>query len=133
MGLVLVVLVLGVFRYAGEARAQFMVEAANHAFLPVVYYQHPPAGSYYCLEYEFGLIWTSETITLNQDGSSIYVYDPPYTGVVTGTWSYTPAIQEVGFTNFRWPTATYKSPDVLYASKYLQHVDFEIALYCQKQ
>ena len=28
-----------------------------------------PAGAYYCYEYEFSLIWTTEVITLNPDGS----------------------------------------------------------------
>jgi hypothetical protein len=92
-----------------------------------------PVGSYFCYEYEFGLIWTSEVITLNTDGSSIYAYSPPYSNVVTGTWVYTPSIQEVSFTNFHWPTATYEAPDRLWASRYLPHVDFTIAIDCGRR
>jgi len=106
-------------------------------YLPAVFGTEPsvesPAGVYDCLEYEFGLIWTSEVITLNTDGSSIYNYAPPYGAVVTGTWVYTPASQLVGFTNFRWLTATYTAPDRLWAERYLPEVDFEIALSCLRQ
>jgi hypothetical protein len=98
--------------------------------LPFVAGDASPSGSYYCYEYEFGLIWTSEVITLNTDGSSMYSYYPPYTDFVTGTWAYTPSIPQVEFTNFRWTTATYEAPDRLWASRYLPHVDFEIAIDC---
>lgn len=107
------------------------------AYLPAVFSTmsafKSPAGVYDCLEYEFGLIWTSEVITLNPDGSSIYNYAPPYSGIVSGTWVYTPTDQLVGFTNFRWLTATYTAPDQLSARRYLPNVDFEIALSCHRQ
>jgi hypothetical protein len=101
-------------------------------FLPIIYAPITPAGTYTCYEYEFGLIWKVEVVTLNADGSSIYDYNPSYTAVVTGTWLYTPAIQEVGFTNFRWPTATFQAPDRLWASRYLTYAGFEIALSCNR-
>ncbi len=101
-------------------------------FLPIIYRSTSPAGAYSCYEYEFGLIWTTEVITLNANGSSIYAYNPPYTAIVTGTWVYTPASQEVGFTNFRWLTTTFQPPDRLWASKYLTYAGFEIAISCNR-
>ena len=133
VGLMLVLVLLDVFHSVNDARAHLTAEDSSQVFLPVVYYPSTPAGSYHCLEYEFGLIWSSETITLNNDGSSVYAYDGPYSDLVSGTWTFTPSLQEVGFTNFRWPTATYKFPNTLWASEYLQHVDFEIALHCSRQ
>src|SRR5689334_672662 len=84
------------------ARIRVQSAAAGQlVFLPAVYGQPSPAGAYNCNEYEFGLIWTTEVITLSVDGSSFYEYHGPYqTGIVTGTWVYTPTTQEVGFTNF---------------------------------
>lgn len=93
----------------------------------------PPTGTYTCLEYEFGLVWFSEVITLNGDGSSIYDFDPPYLTTMTGTWTYTPSIRQVGLTNFRWPTATYEAPNRLWASEYLPEPDFEVALECRRR
>lgn len=133
MGLALSVTLLDPGRTPGDAWAHDTAEPSSQAFLPVIYYPSTPAGTYFCLEYEFGLIWTSETITLYEDGSSIYVYDAPYGGTATGTWTYTPALNEVAFTGFRWKTATYRFPNVLYASEYLPHVDFEIAVFCQRE
>lgn len=113
--------------------AQAPPQARPPGYLPVILSESSPAGSYDCLEYEFGLIWTSEVITLNANGSSVYDYDPPYSGVITGAWTYTPSIREVGFTGSRWPTATYILPDRLWARKYLEHAGFEIALSCSRR
>ncbi len=101
-------------------------------FLPIIYGSTTPAGAYYCHEWEFGLIWTSETITLNVDASSIYAYNPPYADIVTGTWVFTPGTKEVGFTNFRWSTTTFQPPDRLWAIRYLDYVGFEIAISCNR-
>lgn len=108
---------------------------ATHAYLPfaLVSTSATPDGSYNCYEYEFGMIWTSEVITLNPDGSSLYAFRPPYVSTVTGTWTFIPAIREVQFTRFSWPTATFDAPDRLWASKYLPGPDFEIALECGRR
>jgi hypothetical protein len=92
-----------------------------------------PAGSYTCLEYEFGLVWASEVITLNPDGSSIYDFTPPYLSTMTGTWALVPATWEVQFTHFSWPTATYDAPDRLWASEYLPEPGFEVRLECARR
>lgn len=112
-------------RAAGEARA----------YVPFALTSTPatPAGSYNCYEYEFGLIWTTEVITLNPDGSSLYDFSPPYGNALTGTWAYVAALREVQFTNFSWPTATFDAPDRLWASEYLPGPDFEIALECGRR
>jgi hypothetical protein len=107
--------------------------AGQTLYPPLVVLESSPAGSYYCLEYEYGLIWSSEVITLHPDGSSVFAYNPPYTRIVTGTWSYTAAKQEVAFTNFHWLTATYIVPNRLWASRYLTQAGFEIAVSCQRQ
>jgi hypothetical protein len=125
-GLSLIGILLGL---AGQAGAQ---SPQNAAYLPAVYYPSTPAGSYTCLEYEFGLIWATETITLYEDGRSVYAYGSPGGDTLTGTWVFTPALSTVAFTGFRWPTATYQFPARLYASRYLDHVDFEIALACRR-
>jgi hypothetical protein len=104
----------------------------SFVFLPVVYGPLSPAGDYYCYELEFGLIWTSEVITLDISGSSTYAYHPPNPPIVTGTWVYTPATQEVGFTNFRWLTTTYLPPSRLWARRYLTYTGFEIAVSCSR-
>jgi len=117
-----------------DVYAQSINQGESSFYLPVIIgLVVPPAGSYYCLEYEFGLIWTSEVITLNVDGSSIYDYNPPYSSIVTGTWNYIALRQEVEFTNFRWLTATYEGPDHLWASRYLTQAGFDIALSCTRQ
>ena len=105
------------------------------AYLPFALASPPtsPVGSYNCYEYEFGMVWYSEVITLNTDGSSVYDYDPPYLTTMTGTWGYTPSMREVQFTNFRWPTATYEAPHRLWASRYLPEPDFEVALGCTRR
>jgi hypothetical protein len=107
--------------------------AGDAIFLPLVYGLPSPAGTYDCLEYEVGLVWTTEVVTLNPDGSSVYVYNPPNTAVVTGTWVYTPTAQEIGFTGFRWLTATVQLPDRLWASRYVPEAGFEVALSCSKR
>ena len=117
----------------GRSTAAAVVEDSSEIFLPVIYYPSTPAGTYFCLEYEFGLIWTSERITLYEDGSSLYEYNLPYSDTVNGTWTYNPALNEVEFTGFRWQTAEYRFPNALYASKYLPQVDFEIAVYCERE
>ena len=125
---------LAVLALLDAGRSPFARAAGDEAraYLPFALASTPatPAGSYNCYEYEFGLIWTSEVITLNADGSSVYDYAPPYGGTVSGTWSFTPAIHQVQFTSFRWPTATFDAPDRLWARKYLPGPDFEIALEC---
>ena len=118
---------------AGRIRAQLAPAAGQAIFLPAVYGPPSLAGTYDCLEYEYGLIWTTEVITLSVDGSSVYEYRPPHPSVVTGTWVYTPTAQQVGFTNFRWITATVLLPDRLWASRYLPQVGFEIALNCNRR
>lgn len=99
-------------------------------YLPAIRGTYGPAGSYYCYEYEFGMIWSADVITLNTDGTSEYAYCHPYTNSPTGTWSYTNSIRQVGFTGFRWMTATFNAPDRLWARRYLPHVGFEIAIQC---
>jgi hypothetical protein len=119
--------------YADETLASPSAPVKDvYLYLPFIYSTTTPAGVYYCYEWEFGLIWTGEAITLNVDGSSIYAYDPPYAAIVTGTWVYTPSSEEVGFTNFRWLTATFQPPDYFWASKYLSDVGFEIAMSCSR-
>ena len=113
-------------------RAQLAPAAGQAIFLPAIYGPTSPAGTYNCLEYEFGLVWTTEVITLSVDGSSVYAYNPPYAAVITGTWTYTPTVQEVGFTNFRWLTATVELPDRLWNRRYLPQAGFEVALSCSK-
>ena len=117
----------------GGRRSASVDSGDSYLYLPLVFGLRPPSGSYFCNEYEFGLIWTSEVITLNPDGSSIYAYNPPYAGIVTGSWVYTPNLQEIGFTNFRWLTATYDPPDSLRARRYLSEAGFEVALMCTRQ
>jgi hypothetical protein len=102
-------------------------------YLPAIYGQLSPAGAYNCNEYEFGLIWTTEVITLSVDGSSIYAYNPPYTAIVTGTWEYSPTAQEIEFTGFRWVTATVELPNRLWASRYLPGPGFEIGVDCNRR
>lgn len=132
LALLLLFVTLRVVASAGKTTPS-MAQNGPSLYVPAVFSAASPAGSYLCYEYEFGLIWTSEVITLNIDGSSVYNYAPPYSGVVTGTWVYTPTIQQVGFTNFRWLTATYEAPDRLWASRYLPHVDFTIAIDCGRR
>ncbi len=102
-------------------------------YLPLIVGPPSPEGSYWCNEYEYGLIWTTEVITLNADGTSVYEYHLPYSGIATGTWVYTPTTNEVGFTNFRWLTATYQAPGRLWAWRYLPESGFDIALDCGRQ
>lgn len=118
---------------AGKFRAQLAPAASQAIFLPAIYGSASPTGTYDCLEFEFGLVWATEIITLSVDGSSVYEYRPPYTAVVTGTWVYTPTTQQVGFTNFRWITATVDLPDRLSASRYVPQAGFEVALSCNKR
>ena len=101
-------------------------------YLPVIHATDSPAGSYYCYEYEFGMIWSADVITLNVDGTSEYEYCHPYTNSPTGTWSYNYSIRQVEFTGFRWMTATFEAPDRLWARRYLPQVGFEIAIQCYR-
>lgn len=103
------------------------------SYLPSVLATESPAGSYYCYEYEFGLIWSADVITLNVDGTSEYSYCHPYGNLPTGTWVYTSSIRQVGFTNFRWVTTTYEAPDRLWAWRYLPYAGFEIGISCFRQ
>src|SRR5262249_24347147 len=118
-------------RPATPLRAQAATD--NFVYLPVVYSQPSPAGTYDCNEYEFGLIWTTDVITLSVDGSSIYAYNPPASSIVTGTWTYSPTAQEIAFTGFRWITATVELPNRLWARKYLPDPGFEIGLECARR
>lgn len=102
-------------------------------YLPIVTGGDFLSGTYDCLEYEFGLIWTSEVITLHPNGFSEYLYAPPYSGYVTGTWTYSASLMEVAFTNFRWMTATFIPPDRLWNSQYLPGPDFDIAISCNQR
>ena len=117
--------------YADETLASSSAPVDDvYLYLPMIAGETNPAGAYFCYEWEFGLIWMEEVITLSVDGSS--VYDLPYGGVVTGTWVYKPDIEEVGFTNFHWLTATFQPPNRLWASKYLTYTGFEIAISCNR-
>jgi hypothetical protein len=131
--LILLCVLLETMRSSEKIKAQPSFTGDNSVFLPLVYHLTPLVGTYDCYEYEFGLIWTTEVVTLNKDGSSLYVYSPPYAAIITGTWVYTPVIQEVGFTNFRWPTATFQLPDRLWASNYITPAGYEVALSCGKR
>jgi hypothetical protein len=123
----------GSARSVGKIRAELAPAAGQTIFLPAVYGSPSLAGTYDCFEYEFNLVWTTEVITLSVDGSSIYEYHPPHSTFVTGTWVYTPTVQQVGFTNFRWITATVELPDRLSARRYLPGPGFEVALRCNKR
>jgi len=105
----------------------------RNVYLPLIFASNiSPAGSYYCLEYEFGLIWSSETVILENDGTSLYLY-PQNSKPVTGTWSYIQPIHEVSFTNFRWLTATFEIPNRLSNRKYLEQPGFWISISCTRQ
>ena len=127
-------LVIGAFGSEQTPASRSAAPDSQQLYLPSVFVLAPPspAGSYSCLEYEFGMVWASEVITLNPDGSGIYDFTPPYLSTMTGTWAFVPATWEVQFTNFRWPTATYDAPDRLWASRYLPEPDFEVALECSR-
>jgi hypothetical protein len=133
LALALLLVSLKAMTISNAIQAKAASQGGTQLYLPVVFGPVSPAGSYTCYEYEFGLIWTSEVITLNTDGSSVYAYAPPYVSIVTGTWNYTALRHEVTFTNFRWPTATYEVPNHLWASRYLTQAGFEIALSCNRQ
>jgi hypothetical protein len=141
LGLAVAWLILAIeIMQAGQAvNAQIAPQASPISYHPLVLRYYPsPAGSYICDEYEFGLIWLTEVITLNADGSSVYYgaaddQTRSESMVVTGTWVYTPTASQVGFTNFRWLTATYESPDRLWASDYLEPIGFEIAIECDRR
>lgn len=115
------------------APAQAAAQEGSTIYLPMVVKSENPAGSYDCIEYEFGMIWAGETITLNPDGTSLYDYYGNIDLVVTGTWSYSFVNREVKFTNFRWLTATHVLTDRLWVSHYLPDPDFDIALSCLRQ
>lgn len=89
----------------------------------------PLAGVYDCDEYEYDMIWATDVITLNQDGTSQYLMRGDLSRA--GTWSYDPAARQVTFVNFRWLTATYQLPGRLHVSTVTSGVD--IALDCQKR
>lgn len=126
-------LLLAAIGFLHSGRPLLAAEVTPRLYLPsVLRPAYNPAGSYECLEYEFGLVWDWEVITLTADGASLYAYRWQ-TAPLTGTWRYTSATQEVQFTNFRWPTATYLAPDRLWASRYLPEPDFEIALSCTRR
>lgn len=129
LSLSLVSLAIALAGSSSPSQGQYNFEV----YLPLIVKSPPPVGSYFCNEYENGLIWTQDVITLNADGTSIYEYYPPYSGIATGTWVYTPATQEVGFTNFRWLTATYEAPGRLWARRYLPESRYEIALDCGRR
>jgi len=91
-----------------------------------------PAGAYHCDEIEYAMIWKTEVITLNTDGTHIWAYDRPGSSIVTGTWVYTPSAEVVGFTNFTWLTTTFQPPNRLWASQYITQAGFEVAISCNR-
>lgn len=116
-----------------DAPARADTVTGSLIYLPVIYGPEArPAGAYDCVEYEFGQIWSGDLITLYQDGSSEYQY---YYGIglVSGAWTYTSSLREVGFTNFRWQTATFTPPDRMSNRQYLPGPGFEIAIYCTRR
>lgn len=117
-----------------QAAPPATVQAAPHdvwpQYLPMVL-APSPEGTYDCIEYEFGMAWTSEVVTLFPGGRSQYEY--PGGVVVTGTWVYTATTAQVGFTNFRWSALTYLRPDFIRASEYITPGGFEIAVYCTRE
>lgn len=126
---------LGVPLHGGQAAPTVpttIAGASTTLFVSMARVAPDLVGAYNCLEYEFGLVWTSEVVTLRPGGASVYAYAPPYTSIVTGTWVYTPTTMTIEFTNFRWLTATVQLPNRLSASKYLPQAGFEVALSCQK-
>ncbi len=118
--------------YSGETLPPTSPADDMFVFLPIIQQSISPAGAYYCYESEFAMIWRTEVITLNADGSSIYAYYPPHFSSVTGTWVYTPSTEVVGFTNFTWLTTTFQPPDRLWASQYLTQAGFEVAISCNR-
>lgn len=131
--LVLSLSLVGIGLALAEPVSPSQGEDGAQIYLPLILKTSSPAGVYGCNEYENGLIWTADVITLNADGTSVYEYYPPYPGIATGTWVYTPSTQEVGFTNFRWwLTATYESPGRLWARQDLGG-NHEVALDCGRR
>ena len=100
-------------------------------YFPMILGPGLPAGTYDCEEYEAGLIWTTDVITLFPDGESLYAYQPPYGGVVTGTWVFTRETNEIAFTSFRWETATVEFPGRIWSRRTLVDPAIEIALECR--
>ncbi len=99
-------------------------------YLPVIYGPAAPAGVYDCVEYDSGVIWTTDVITLLTTGEAIYGYQPPSGGVMTGTWVYTPETRTLGFTEFRWESATFElTMDRLWAVRQVAP-EYEIRLDC---
>lgn len=121
-------LLAGFFASLGNPRPA-LAQTNAPIFLPMTFSTVTPVGQYTCLEYEFGMIWATETVYLYDDGTSAY-YNMPYIGSRTGSWEYTPATQVITFTNFSWLTATYIIPNGMYAKKYIPSVDFWIELSC---
>ena len=115
-----------------KAQAPTTIDIHTQQFLPIAQ-NATLVGVYDCLEYEFGLVWSSDVVTLYSNGTSRYEYGPPYANVVTGTWVYKPTAQEVRFTGFRWITPTVQLPDRFFASRYLPEPGFEIAVSCLRR
>jgi len=113
--------------------AQPSVVAAQ-VFLPLVVLPPSPEGIYNCNEYEFGLIWTTDVITLSHDMSSAYEFIYQSAPVITGTWTYTPTTQEVALRNFHWPIVTFHPPDGLSQSSTITNTGkpFEVGIWCGK-
>ncbi len=125
-------LALAVPLLAHPGKAEGLALGGDRLYLPVILGPFRLAGIYDCVEYEFGLIWTSDVITLHPNGDSTYAYEPPHGGIVTGTWTYTPETRLVGFTEFRWETATVElTLERLWAARQFTAPDYEIRLECQ--
>jgi hypothetical protein len=94
---------------------------------------HSPVGSYNCSESEWGFLWRREIITLSVDGSSVYTYLRPSMPTIKGTWVYTPEAQIIGFTNFSWKTASYISPNQIWARRYEPENEIDTILNCSRR
>ncbi len=55
-------------------KAEGLALGGERLYLPVILGPFRLAGIYDCVEYEFGLIWTTDVITLHPNGDSTYAY-----------------------------------------------------------
>lgn len=132
VGLLLLALAaLALSLLASSATAQ--PSRTPRVWLPLMADQLPPTGVYDCVESEFGLLWTTSVITLSGNLSSQYNYGPPYSGLAAGAWSYTPSIQEVRFTNFRWEVLRFIPPGRLNAMRFIESGNFTVRIDCTRR
>lgn len=101
--------------------------------LPLIRTEITLAGVFDCVETEFGLGWATEVITLTDGGGSVYHYRMPNSGIVTGTWAYTPATRIVELRKFRWPTATVDFPNSFFNRQYIPSGNFDVTLFCGRR